>query len=517
MAHASSIPEDVETLKRQLVHRDLLIAKLVAEIALLKRGHYGRSSERFRVQVEQFQLALEELQGGPAEPAEVAPEPIAPADNAQRSGAKVTPLRRPPRVFPEYLPRKEIRHEPSSCTCADCGSLMRKLGEDISEMLDFVPGYIQVLRHVRPKLSCPKCAQIVQAAAPSRPIERGIPTGSLLAHVVASKFADHTPFYRQSEIFRRHGIELERATLASWAAQAAKLVAPLTAAIGTYVLSGGKVHADDTPVPVLDPDGRGKTKTGRLWTYVRDDRPAGSTDPPAVWYQYSPNRKGEHPRRHMRDFKGVLQADGYAGYAPMYEQGRVVEAACLAHARRKWHDIYAVDRSPTAAEALRRIGLLYDIERDIRGDLPEIRRAVRQVRALPVLASFRGWMETILQRVSAKSTIAGAITYSLGRWTALTRYCDDGCIEIDNNSAERSIRPLVLGRRNYLFMGSDNGGETAAALYTLIATAKLNDVEPYAYLRAVFERIADHPINRIAELLPWRINLDAAVARKLAA
>jgi hypothetical protein len=287
-------------------------------------------------------------------------------------------------------------------------------------------------------------------------------------------------------------------------------------AIGRYVLDAEKVHADDTPFPVLDP-GRGKTKTGRHWTYVRDDRPAGSTDPPAVWYQFSPNRKGEHPRGHLRTYHGILQADGYAGYAPMYETGEVTEAACIAHARRKYYDLYMSSRSQVAEEALRRFGLLYDIEAEIRGQPPEVRRAVRQARAVPILNALHRWMETMLQRASAKSALAKAIKYSLGRWTALTRYCDDGRIDIDNNTAERSIRSLVLGRRNYLFVGSDTGGDSAAALYTLIGTAKLNGIEPYAYLRAVFERIADHPVNRIDELLPWRISLDADGEQKLAA
>jgi transposase len=519
MLKESSPSEDIETLKRQLAHRDELIAKLLAEIARLKRGHYGRSSERLTSYLAQLQLALDDLQenvdAGPE-----TPEPVVGAKDAStvpsQQDARVVPFRRAPRTFPAHLPREIVTHEPASCTCAECGAAMRKLGEDISEMLDFVPGYMRVLRHIRPKLSCPKCSQVVQAPAPSRPIERGIPTASLLAHVVVSKYADHTPLYRQCAIFRRAGVELDRATLAAWTGQAARLVDPLANAIGRYVLAASKVHADDTPVPVLDP-GRGKTKTGRLWTYVRDDRPSGSTDPPAVWYRYSPDRKGEHPRRHLRDFEGILQADGYAGYASMYEHGRVVEAACFAHARRKFYDIYVADQSPTAAEAIRRIGLLYAIEREIRGQLPEVRRAARQVRAVPILEALYRWLGSILQQVSARSTLANAIKYSLARWTALTRYCDDGRIEIDNNSAERSIRPLVLGRRNYLFAGSDNGGESAATLYTLIGTAMLNNVEPYAYLRTVFERIADHPINHVDEFLPWRISLDVDAGKRLAA
>ena len=383
---------------------------------------------------------------------------------------------------------------------------MRKLGEDVSEMLDFVPGYFKVIRHVRPKLSCGHCSTIVQQPAPSRPIERGLPTPGLLAQVIVAKYADHSPLYRQQGIYRRVGVNLDRATLAGWVADAARLLDPLASAIGRYVLKAEKVHGDDTPVPVLDP-GRGRTKTGRLWTYVRDDRPAGSRAPPAVWYRYSPDRQGMHPREHLMRYAGILQADGYAGYGALYESGRVIEAACWAHARRKFYDIYVAEKSPIAAEAIRRIGMMYVIEREIRGQVPEQRRAVRQERTTGILADLHTWMNATLQTVSAKSNLAGAFKYALVRWEALTRFCDDGRIEIDNNTAERSIRPLVLGRRNYLFAGSDNGGTSAAALYSLIGTAMLNGVEPYAYLREVLGRIAEHPINRIDELLPWTLDL----------
>jgi transposase len=264
------------------------------------------------------------------------------------------------------------------------------------------------------------------------------------------------------------------------------------------------VHADDTPVPVLDP-GRGKTKTGRLWTYVRDDRPAASRDPPAVWYRYSPDRKAEHPRSHLREFRGILQADAYSGFASLYEGGRILEASCWAHARRKFYDLYVSERSPIASEAIRRIGTLYAIEREIRGKTPSERAVVRQESAAPLLDELHAWLSATLRTVSAKSELAAAIRYALVRWAALTRYRDDGRIEIDNNSAERSIRPIVLGRRNYLFAGSDAGGERAANIYSLIGSAILNGMDPYLYLRQVLERIAEHPINRIDELLPWNV------------
>jgi transposase len=391
---------------------------------------------------------------------------------------------------------------------------MTRLGEDASEQLDYVPGYFQVIRHVRPKLSCSACARIVQAPAPSRPIERGLPSAALLAQVVAAKYADHCPLYRQEGIYRRSGVELPRAMLASWVAEVADLVAPLVNSLQRYVLQATKLHADDTPVPVLSP-GRGRTRTGRLWAYVRDDRSSGSTDPPAVVYRYSPDRKAERPREHLRSFSGILQADAYGGFTPLYAQGRIVEAACWAHARRKYYEVYVMDRSALAAEALERIGELYAIEREIRGQLPQARAAVRQARSVPVLIDLRAWLSSTQRTLSAKSPLAAAIHYTLARWAALTRHVEDGRVELDNNAAERAIRALVLGRRNYLFAGSDAGGDTAARLYSLVGTCRLNSVDPYLYLRHVLECIATHPINRIQELLPWRVGplLNPALSR----
>jgi transposase len=512
----STLPDDIATLKRLLIGRDEMIAKLMVEIARLKRWRFGRSAEQTDAALLQLQLALSDLQVSAAD--EVAlPETVPVEESTTALPLKHrTRLRRVPRAFPAHLPRETIVHAPTSCTCPDCGAAMRKLGEDISEMLDFVPGYFKVLRHVRPKLSCGHCARVIQLPAPSRPIERGIPAPGLLAQVLAAKYADHCPLYRQQAIYQRAGVDLDRATLADWVGAAARLLEPLVDVLGRYVLAAEKVHTDDTPVPVLDP-GRGKTKTGRLWTYVRDDRPAASRDPPAVWYRYSPDRKGEHPQAHLKRFRGILQADAYAGYSVLYDSERIVEAACWAHARRKFYDLYVADRSPLAAEAIRRIGELYVIEREIRGRKPSDRAQVRQQRAAPLLEGLHQWLAATLRTVSIKSELAGAIKYALVRWVALTRYRDDGRIEIDNNSAERSIRPLVLGRRNYLFAGSDAGGERAANIYTLIATARLNDIDPYGYLRHVLERIAEHPINRIDDLLPWNIAAKLDDARRQAA
>jgi len=320
---------------------------------------------------------------------------------------------------------------------------------------------------------------------------------------VQSHRATHLPLYRQSQIFGREGIDLDRSTLADWVGAASALLEPLVNAIGRYVLTNHKIHGDDAPVPVLCP-GRGTTKQGRLWTYLRDDRPAGSEDPPAVFFRYSPDRRGERPRAHLANFIGVLQADAYAGFDRLYGE-KIKEAACWAHVRRKFYDIHMALASPIAAEALERIGRLYKIEDEIRGRPPDERQAVRQARAGPELESLQQWLHASVTTLSKKSELAQAIRYALSNWVALTRYRDDGGLEADNNAAERALRAVALGRKNWLFAGSDDGGERAAAIYTLLGTAKLNDLNPEGYLRYVLERIPDHPINHVEELLPWNV------------
>ena len=512
MPKAADLPNDVEALKGIIIQREVVLSertarlevaeallisqkleleKLRFEIACLKRSKYGRSSEQLDRELLQMQLSIEDLEASlAAKPIEVRPAP-------QQQGQK--PVRRP---LPEQLPREQIVHE-TPCTCPDCGGQLRALGEDVSEMLEYVPSRFKVIRHVRPKLSCSACQKIVQPQAPSRPIERGVAGPGLLAHVLVSKYCDHLPLYRQSQIFAREGIDLDRSTLADWVGGASALLEPLVNANGRYVLGSYKIHGDDTPVPVLCP-GRRTTKEGRLWTYVRDDRPAGSQDAAAVFFRYSPDRKGERPRAHLVNFTGVLQADAYAGFDRLYGE-KIKEAACWAHVRRKFYDIHVSLASPIALEALERIGRLYKIEDEIRGHPPDERQAVRQACAGPELESLHDWLHKTVTTLSKKSELAKAIRYALSNWVALTRYRYDGRLEADNNAAERALRAVALGRKNWLFAGSDDGGERAAAIYTLIGTAKLNDLNPENYLRYVLERIAEHPINKIDELLPWRL------------
>jgi len=482
-----------------LVSRETEIENLKLLILKLRRMQFGRKSEKLDRHIEQLELRLEDLES--TQTASTAP----PTDARPQTTAACTPGRRPARrPLPDHLPRETQTHQPEQTTCPECGGALRQFAEDVSELLEFVPARFKVIRIVRPKLSCAGCAHIVQAPAPSRPIDRGLAGPGLLAHVLVSKFADHLPLYRQAEIYERSGLDLDRSTLADWVGEASGLLTPLVDALRRYVLAASKLHADDTPVPVLAP-GTGKTKTGRLWTYVRDDRPCGDSSPPAVWFAYSPDRKGEHPQRHLRDFHGTLQADAFAGFNALYEDAdrRICEAACMAHVRRKFYDIEQAHASPIAAEALRRIAELYMIENEIRGRPPDERKQTRQTRARPLLDSMHQWLHSMLGKLSKKSAVASAIHYALGRWPALLRYCDDGRVEIDNNAAERALRAVVLGRKNYLFAGSDSGGERAASIYSLIGTAKLNGLDPEAYLRDVLTRISDHPINRIGELLPW--------------
>ena len=511
----ATLPDTATALRALLLHREeehaaeltaarnglkdqaFQIEQLKARLATLLRQKFGPSSEKMKSAVEQLQLMLGDLETDLA--ASTPPEPDAPIPDPEARPWRRKPKRKP---LPAHLPRDVVEH-PTACACLQCGGALRPLGEDVTEILEYVPGSFRVIRHVRPKFSCRLCESITQAPAPDLPIRRGLAGPGLLAHVLVAKFCDHLPLHRQAEQYARDGIDLDRSTLADWVGQSARLLDPLVAAVGAHVMAAERVHADDTTVPVLSP-GRGKTRTGRLWCYVRDDGPFAGPAPRAVLYCYSPDRKGEHPRKHLAGFRGILQADGYTGYAGLYERD-VTEAACMAHVRRKFFDLHASGPSPQTQEVLRYIAALYAIEASIRGEPAAIRLKRRTEQSAPVFARFRVWLDTTLARVSGKSDLAKAIRYALNRWDALTLVLRDGRVCLDNNAAERSMRPITLGRKNWLFAGANSGGERAAAIYTLTETCKLNGLDPEDYLRKVLERIADHPVKRIGELLPWNL------------
>jgi transposase len=485
--------------------KTLHIEKLKMQLAALRRARFGRSSEKLEGAIEQLELLIGELEADQAEA-----EARATGSSTGRDPAKARPrqpaVRRP---LPAHLPRETVTHAPP-CTCPGCGgTVFSRIGQDEREVLEYIPSSFKVIRHVRPKLSCRACETIVQPPMPPLPIERGLPGPGLVAHVLISKYCDHTPLHRQTGIYAREGVQLDRATLADWVGAAVFLLMPLAEAIGRHVRAGAALHADDTPVPVLSP-GLGRTKTGRLWVLVRDERPWGSSSPPAAFYRYSADRKGVHAEALLASCRGFLHADGYAGfdklYAPTTPAGdpALIEVACWSHARRKFYDVHQATASPIALEALQQIAALFACEAEIRGQPPERRAAARREHARPKLDEVRAFLEASLARISGKSTLAQAIRYTLSRWTALTHYVADGRLEMSNNAAERGIRPLALGRKNYLFCGSDAGGQRAACLYTIVETCKLNAINPEAYLTDILARIADHPIRHIEALLPWR-------------
>lgn len=499
----AALPDDVDALKRIIgeMARDVVAArteieKLRFQLARFKRAQFGRSSEKIERTVEQLELAIETLEEDDAQRIAIVPAVAEAVESALEYSTK--PARR---ALPEHLPREELVH-PGACACPQCGGVLRKIGADVTETLDYVPGRFKVVRHVREAFSCRVCETVVQAPAPHHPIARGRAGAGLLAHIIVSKFDDHLPLYRQAEIYARDGVRLETSTLSGWVGATAAAVAPLLDALRRDLMASEVLHGDDTPVPVLAP-GAGKTKTGRLWTYVRDERPCGGRRPPAAMFFYSPDRKGEQPRAHLKDFAGVLHADGYAGFKRLYQGNRIVEAACWAHVRRKFYDVHAANGSEIAQEALDRIGALYGVEAAINGLSPDQRRRQRQTQSRSIANALKAWAEETLPKLSARSDLAAAFRYMLSRWLALNRCFDDGRLGLDNNPAERALRGVALGRKNYLFAGSDRGGERAAAMYSLIETAKLNGLDSEAYLRDIIGRIADHPIRRISELLPW--------------
>jgi len=511
-----TIPDDFETLKAAFLAEraarceaearasgaEAMVAHLKLLIAKLKRERFGPSSEHRRRLLDQLELQLEELEASASEDAcAVAAAMKAGRDERAVPGvARRKPVRAP---LPAHLPRERVViPAPSVCPC--CQGKLVKLGEDVTETLEVIPRQWKVIQTVREKFTCRSCEKIAQPPAPFHPIARGRAGAGLLAMVLYGKYGNHLPLNRQSEGFAREGIDLDVSTLADWVGACAAALSPLVELIRRHVLGAARIHGDDTTVPVL---AKGRTVTGRLWTWVRDDRPFGGPDPPAAVYFFSRNRDGEHPRRHLVDYAGILQADAYAGFNELYDPcrkpGPITEAACWSHARRKFFVLADVAKAPLALEAVRRIDALFDVERALNGVPEDQRLALRKEHAAPLVAELEAWLRRERARLSRHNEVAKAMDYLLKRWIAFIRFLDDAKICLTNNAAERALRGIALGRRNWLFAGSDRGAERAAAIYTLIATAKLNDIDPQAWLEDALRRIADHPASRLAELLPW--------------
>jgi transposase len=482
--------------------RELMIEQMKLAIAKLRHEQFGQSSERTLV-LEQLELELADMEADAAQ-AEAVAQMAAAAAARQKITVQAFERRKPARrPLPEHLPRERIVY-PSPSVCPCCGGVLHKLGEDVTETLELIPRRWKVIQHVREKFSCRSCEAITQPPAPWHPIARGRAGPGLLAHILFSKYGLHLPLNRQSTVYAREGIELDVSTLADWVGASAATLMPLVGSIRAHVFAAERIHADDTTVPVL---ARGKTRIGRLWTYVRDDRPFGGRDPPAAIFFYSPDRTAKHPEQHLASYAGLMQADAYAGFNRLYgaarKPGPIIEAACWAHARRQFFDLARLAKAPIAIAAVERIDTLFAIEREINGLAPQERLILRNERSRPLVVALERWLREQRAKLSGQSKLGKAIAYSLTRWVALTRFLDDGRLCMSNNAAERAIRPLAVGRHNWTFAGSDEGGRRAAAIYTLIETAKLNDIDPQAWLTDVLARLQDHPAKRIAELLPW--------------
>ena len=497
MAMTDSLPDDPATLKAMLLAERIHVERLEQIIKELQRHRFGRRAET--LPEDQLLLGLEDVEQieaeGVAEQEDAAPEKR--THNAAKRRVNRGSL-------PADLPRVEMVVDVEQRVCPCCHGALHQIGEDTSERLDIIPAQLRVIVVRRPKYGCRTCQDVVvQASAPARLIEGGLPTEATVAQVLVSKYADHLPLYRQTQIFARQGIALDRSTLADWVGRAARLLKPVHERLLLTLKTSTKLFADETTAPVLDP-GRGRTKTGQLWAYARDDRPWGGTDPPGVAYVYAPDRKGERVVAHLAGFKGVLQVDGYAGYRRLAESGDIQLAFCWTHVRRRFYELAVAGNAPIASEMLARIAKLYAIESEIRGQTADERRDVRHQKGLPLLIDMQTWLQAKLALISQKGKLAEHIRYTLSHWKGLVRFVDDGRIEIDSNTVERSIRPLTLNRKNALFAGSDGGGEHWAIIASLVETCKLNAIDPQLYLADVVTKIINgHPNNEIDALLPW--------------
>ena len=480
------------------------INKLEEQLARLKARRFGKSSEKLERQIDIVERLLEEeetLLGFESKSSFTFEGEAKSKGQARR------------KKLPDHLPREDVILQPEKKCDACGGEKFRTIGNDISEIIERVPESLKVIRFIRPRCACTSCDNIVQAYAPSKVIDKGIAGPGLLAEIFVDKFCNHLPAYRQSQIYAREGVEISRSTISSWLGAGAKLLEPIADLIREYVLSAKQIHGDDTPVKVLNP-GTGKTKTARMWVYVNDGRPRGSSSPVAAGYYYSPDRKGERPQEHLKNFTGILHADSYSGYNKLYvsennPDATVEEAACWAHTRRKFYDIAAYnDKANIAFAVIDKIAEIYQVEAKIRGMPADVRLRTRQKESLKLVDELFAGFKKAYKQLPKKSSTAQAIAYALGNEVALRRFLDNGSIEIDNNAAERALRSVAVGRKNWLFAGSNKGGETAAIIYTLIETAKLNDINPVKYLHKVFDVIQDYKANHLQDLLPWNIKLE---------
>ena len=533
-ADPEPLPDDVDTLKAivavsraRAAADQALIAHQQLQIAKLRHALYGQRSERTARLIEQMELGLEEAEAAATED-EIAAEQAAARTTNVAAFARKRPSRQP---FPDHLPRERVvEPAPSACLCCG-GARLRRLGEDVTETLEVIPRSWKVIQHVREKFTCRDCEAISQTPAPFRVTPRGWAGPSLLAMIVFEKYGQHQPLNRQAERYAREGVPVSLSTLADQVGACTAALMPLFDRLRLHIMAAERLHGDDTTVPVL---AKGKADTARAWVYVRDDRPFGGTEPPAAIFYYSRDRGGQHPQAHLTGYAGILQADAYGGYGKLYEAGRspgvILEAGCWAHARRKFFvlaDVESAARrraqgksqaviSPLCLEAVRRIDKLFDIERDITGCSAERRRSARQELSAPLVADLHRWMTAERRKLSSGNDVAKAIDYMLKRWAVFVRFLDDGRVCLTNNAAERGLRGIALGRKSWLFAGSDRGGQRAAVMYSLIVSAKMNDIDPQAWLAYVLANIAQHPVSQLDELLPWNWRAPNTLMQKAA-